>query len=100
MQPNATNGRQKLRSPAFRWTGKHEDAVALLWQGLAVEQVAARLGVHRATLWRWRSQPAFRECSAAYAATYRRAARQAAEREMLATISARRAIRTQRRRAG
>jgi len=55
-------------------------AVALLIEGRTTRDVAARLGLHRNTIWRWRGQPAFaaelarlgREATDAAAARLRR----------------------------
>ena len=40
-------------------TEQQKKAVSMLWNGGKVQDVAAALGVHRCTIWRWKKKKAF-----------------------------------------
>lgn len=55
----------RLKTTPAPLTEKQIEAAALLAAGGSVREVARAVGVHRANLWRWRSNPAFvRACQA------------------------------------
>lgn len=56
----------------FKIGEKQKKAVKMLWNGYKVHEIAATLGVHRATLWRWWQHPDMRAYAEKYTTTQAR----------------------------